>query len=75
MKNSRAYFDKYGYIFGVSSKYEFGKWTVKTVKKFDSYKEAIDWLHTEEYDFRVRELASKSKVRKLVGSAISKYVL
>lgn len=59
MKNAENYFNKNGFIFGDSAKFEFGRWTHQ-ITKFTDYAEAIKWLHTEEYDFRERELISKT---------------
>ena len=44
-----TYFKKNGFIYGVSEKYEFGKWK-GYARKFDSLEEAEEWLNTEEYD-------------------------
>ena len=56
---AEKYFEKYGKIYGVSRKYEFGKWNAYAVE-FDSMEDAEKWLNTEEYDFRERELVSKT---------------
>ena len=53
-------------FFGVSSKYDFGKWNHR-VYRFQSNEEAEKWLHTEEYDFREREVMSKTAAIKLAG--------
>lgn len=63
MKNAKNYFEKNGFIFGDSTKFEFGKWSHKIVK-FTDFSEAEKWLNTEEYDFRERELISKTKAKK-----------
>lgn len=55
----RKYFEKYGKIYGVSYKYNFGRWE-GYIKEFDDIDKALKWLHTEEYDFRTRELGSLS---------------
>lgn len=55
-----------GKIYGVSSKYDFGKWN-HVVYVFDDKKSAEKWLHTEEYDFRERELMTKTAAIKLAG--------
>lgn len=60
--------------YGVSSKYEFGNWN-HIVYVFDEKEDAEKWLHTEEYDFRERELMTKTAAialagRKAVESAI-----
>lgn len=36
-------------------------------RPFASDEEAEEWLHAEEYDFRERELMSKTAAAKLVG--------
>lgn len=52
--------------YGVSSKYNFGKWD-HVVYCFDTEEQAQEWLHKEEYDFRERELMSKTAAIRLVG--------
>ena len=52
-------------IYGVSSKYDAGRWNHYVIV-FDSQKQAEEWLNTE-YDFRTRELMSRSKAERLVG--------
>lgn len=42
-------------IIGISSKYDFGRWN-HDVYAFEDEAAAEKWLHTEEYDFREREL-------------------
>ena len=58
----KKYFEKNGCIYGVSKKYGFGKWT-GYYRKFTNLDEAEKWLDTEEYDFRTRELCSKTRAR------------
>ena len=53
-------------IYGVSSKFNFGKWN-HTVYVFNNRESAEEWLYTEEYDFRERELMSKTSAIKLAG--------
>lgn len=60
-----TYFKKTGCIYGVSSKYQFG-WE-HVVYVFDDLQKAYKWLNTEEYDFRERELMSKTAAINLVG--------
>lgn len=60
------YFEKNGRIYGVSSKYEFGRWN-HIGYVFYSIEKAMKWLHTEEYNFRERELMSKTSAEKLCG--------
>lgn len=52
-------------IYGISSKYNFG-WEHK-VYAFDNKEDAEKWLRTEEYDFRERELMTKTAAIKLAG--------
>ncbi len=66
MKNYEKYFEKNGKIYGVSSKFSFGRWEHYGYC-FRSLEEAEEWLHTEEYDFRERELMSKTAAEKLCG--------
>lgn len=56
-----------GIAYGVSSKYEFGAWSHVVYGPFGSEDQAHEWLHTEEYDFRERELMSKTAAVKLAG--------
>lgn len=53
--------------YGVSSKYEFGSWQHVVYGPFQSEDQATEWLHKEEYDFRERELMSKTAAIKLAG--------
>ncbi len=54
-------------IYGVSSKFEFGRWSHYVVA-FDSQDEAKKWLRTEQYDFRERELMTKEEAIDLAGA-------
>lgn len=60
MKNAKKYFEKNGFIFGDSAKFDFGRWNHRIIK-FTDYAEAEKWLKTEEHDFRTRELISKTE--------------
>lgn len=53
-------------IYGVSSKFEFDSWE-HMVYVFNSKEAAEEWLNTEEYDFRERELMTKTAAIKLAG--------
>ena len=53
-------------IYGVSSKHGFGDWE-HVVYVFENMEEAEKWLNTEEYDFRERELMTKTAAIKLAG--------
>ena len=53
--------------YGVSSKYEFGRWSHRVYGPFSSEEKAQEWLYTEEYDFRERELMSKTAAIRLAG--------
>lgn len=59
---AEKYFEKNGCIYGISIKFNFGRWEGYS-KKFDNLEEAYKWLHTEEGDFRERELCSKTKAQ------------
>lgn len=63
-----TYFKKNGKIYGVSSKYNFG-WSHYVVV-FDDFQCAQKWLHTEEYDFRERELMSRTVAINLAGREV-----
>ena len=54
-------------ICGVSSRFEFGMWNHK-VYRFSDKETAEKWLNTEETDFRMRELMSKTDAMKLAGN-------
>ena len=54
-------------IYGVSSRYVFGMWNHKVYKFYDK-KTAEKWLNTEEADFRMRELMTKTEATKLAGN-------
>lgn len=53
-------------IYGVSSKFDFGSWD-HMVYVFGNKESAEKWLETEEYDFRERELMTKTSAIKLAG--------
>lgn len=53
--------------YGVSSKYGFGTWDHVVYGPFKTEEEAQEWLDTEEYDFRERELMSKTAAARLAG--------
>ena len=62
-------------FYGVSSKFNFGEWN-HVVYVFDNKEDAEKWLDTEEYDFREREIMTKTSaiklaVRKSVNNAIT----
>lgn len=60
---AETYFEKNGFIYGVSEKYSYGKWRGYAIK-FDNLDKANKWLNREERDFRIRSLVSKSYVLK-----------
>lgn len=66
MALTNTYFKKTGKIYGVSSKYDFGTWYHEVVV-FDNIDEANEWLNSEEYDSRERELTSQTAAIKLAG--------
>lgn len=53
-------------LYGVSYKYEYGAWNY-AVYRFGDESSAERWLHTEEYDFRTRELMTKTDAVKMAG--------
>lgn len=60
--SAEGYFKRYGCIYGISYKYAFGERS-GYAKKFTDLSKAYKWLHTEEYDFRTRELVSKAEAQ------------
>ena len=54
-------------IYGVSSRYELGMWNRK-VYKFHDKTTADKWLNTEEAEFRMRELMTKTEATKFAGN-------
>lgn len=63
---AQKYFEKNGFVYGISSKSD----TIYqdcAVYYFTDFAKARAWLHTEEYDFRERELCSKTQAVKCVG--------
>lgn len=71
---NEKYFEKTGKIYGVSSKFDFGAWH-HTGYVFDDLKKAQEWLETEEYDFRERELMSRTSAENLCGKSFSEKFL
>ena len=53
-------------VYGVASKYEFGSWN-HDVYVFDNKEEGEEWLYSKEYDFREREIMTKTAAIKLAG--------
>ncbi len=53
--------------YGVSSKFDFGDWNHVVYGPFTTEDQAQNWLNMEEYDFRDRELMSKTSAIKLAG--------
>lgn len=68
MFNMKNYFAKNGFIYGVSSKYirMDRKWA-HSVYVFKNMTVAVSWLHTEQADFKERELCSKNRAIELAG--------
>lgn len=54
-------------LYGVSSKFEFGKWSHVVYGPFQDEEQAEKWLNREEGDFREREIMGKTKAVKLAG--------
>lgn len=63
-----SYFKKYGRVYGISYKYQFG-WRCYCVE-FSDLQEAREWLNTEQHDFRTRELVTKSQVIRDWGKSV-----
>lgn len=57
---------KNGVIYGVSSRYDFGRW-IENFFCFRTEEDAFKWLHTETYCSADRELMSKNKLIKSYG--------
>lgn len=57
------YFKKNGFIYGDSYKYAFDEWE-HNIYRFTDWDTAQRWLHTEQYDFRERELISLTEARR-----------
>ena len=55
--------------YGVSSKFSFGRWSHIVYGPFETEEDAYAWLHREEYDFRERELMSRTAAIRLAGKA------
>lgn len=64
---TKTYIEKEGCIYGISSKFNNG-WEHK-LYVFTDEEEAEKWLHTEEYDFRERELCTKTRAIELMGES------
>lgn len=58
------YFNKNKMVFGVSYKGNYDFFNTQIVK-FNSWASAIEWLNTEEYDFKSRELISKTRAKNI----------
>ena len=54
-------------IYGISSRHSFGICN-RRVYKFNDKETAEKWLNTEEADFRMRELMTKTEATKLAGN-------
>ena len=67
MERIKNYIEKNGFIYGVSSKYDFGKWN-HSINYFESLESAEEWLNAEQYDFRQREIMTESAAKRLVGA-------
>lgn len=56
-------------LYGVSSKFDFGKWDHVVYGPFCDEEQAEKWLNSEEYDFREREIMGKTAAIKLAGKS------
>ena len=54
-------------IYGISSRHSFGICNLRAYK-FNDKEPAEKWLNTEEADFRMRELMTKTEATKLAGN-------
>lgn len=54
-------------FYGVSSKFNFGQWEHRIYNFGNNRAAAEKWLNTEEYDFREREIMSKTEAIKTYG--------
>lgn len=54
-------------LYGVSSKFEFGKWDHVVYGPFQDEGQAEAWLNREEGGFREREIMGKTKAVDLAG--------
>lgn len=57
-------------IVGISTRIEFGDYKLYRVYVFTDRDLAEEWLYTEEYDFRIRELLSKTEAIKMYGRKV-----
>ena len=60
---------KRNHRYGISSKYQFGRWDYVVYGPFETEEQAQAWLDKEESDFRFRELCSMYAARKIAGYA------
>lgn len=58
------YFNKNKMVYGVSCKGNYDFFNTQIVK-FNSWESATKWLNTEEYDFKSRELISKTEAKNI----------
>ena len=70
--NINNYLQKNGIVYGVSSRCFNGTWEHCDIYAFDNYESAQEWLNTEEYDFKERELCSRTKAVKYMGERFVK---
>lgn len=64
--NYKTYFKRYGKVYGVSYKFNFGHWS-GYIETFTNLEDAEKWLNTEESDFRTRELGSLNYCKKCIA--------
>lgn len=58
---------KRNHRYGVSSKFEFGRWSHIVYGPFCIEENAQEWLKQDERDFREKELCSKTRAEKIAG--------
>lgn len=62
----RNYFEENGFVYGVSSKCNYRRWS-HMVHRFNDFEKARKWLHTEQRSFRERELCTAEEAIALAG--------
>lgn len=68
--NYKKYFEKNGFVYGVSVRFNFGLFIGYAIK-FTNLENAEKWLDKEEYDFREKMLVSKSALKNYTVKFIS----
>lgn len=69
--NIRAYFNKNGVIYGVSSIRQGKQWKNNRILVFTDLDKAIKWLFDETSCFEYRTLTSRTNAKKLTGAQLN----